>query len=296
MKHATVKHERITVEVSPGLRLVGDVYGNEGPPVIFLHGGGQTRHSWRKSAEALAQSGFRAFPFDVRGHGDSSRAPDRRYTFFDFAADARALALEVGKRCGRKPAVVGASLGGLSSLIATALPPDNPFAALVLVDVTPRMDPKGVNAVQGFMRAKAHEGFASVDEAAAAIAEYLPHRPKPKSLDGLRKNLRKSTDGRLYWHWDPDFLDGPHPIETDRRIVEAAAVAAAERLAIPSLLVRGGSSELVRQDQAEEYLTLAKGSEFVDVADARHMVAGDSNSVFTTAVQEFLTRKLVSAP
>jgi pimeloyl-ACP methyl ester carboxylesterase len=290
-----MKHERIEVETAPGLRLVGDIYGEEGPPVIFLHGGGQTRHSWRKSAEALAKAGFQAFPFDVRGHGDSGRSPDRRYTFFDFAADARALALEVGKRCGQRPAAVGASLGGLSSLIATALKADNPFAALVLVDVTPRMDPKGVDAVQGFMRAKAHEGFAGVEEAAEAIAAYLPHRPKPKSLDGLRKNLRKAADGRLYWHWDPDFLDGPHPIEFDRRKVEAAALAAAEQLVIPSLLVRGGSSELVRQDQADEYLALAKGSEFVDVADARHMVAGDSNSVFTTAVQEFLTRKLVSA-
>jgi pimeloyl-ACP methyl ester carboxylesterase len=200
--------------------------------------------------------------------------------------------LHLAQTFGSKPAVVGASLGGLSSLIGTRITDDNPYAALVLVDVTPRMNPDGVAAVQGFMRDKAEEGFATVEEAAEAIAAYLPHRPKPRSLDGLRKNLRKATNGRLYWHWDPAFLNGPHPIESKRGHVEASALEAAAALVIPSLLVRGASSELVRQDQADEYLALAKGSEFVDVADARHMVAGDSNGVFTSAVVEFLARKM----
>ena len=163
----------------------------------------------------------------------------------------------------------------------------------MLVDVTPRMNPDGIAAVQGFMRNKAEEGFATVEEAGEAIAAYLPHRPKPRSLDGLRKNLRKAANGRLYWHWDSAFLNGPHPIESERSNVEASALKAAAELAIPSLLVRGASSELVRQDQADEYLALAKGSEFVDVADARHMVAGDSNGIFTSAVVEFLMRKMI---
>jgi pimeloyl-ACP methyl ester carboxylesterase len=275
-----------------GVRAEADVYGGSGRPVILLHGGGQTRHSWRRTAEALAEAGFTALPFDQRGHGGSGRAPDRSYTFFDFAADAHGLGEWAARNFGAKPALVGASLGGMCGLIATALPPENPFAGLVLVDVTPRLDPRGVAAVQGFMRAKASEGFATVEEAAAAIASYLPHRPKPTSLEGLRKNLRKGGDGRLYWHWDPDFLDGPYPIETDRPGVERAAVAASRALGIPSLLVRGENSELVRQDQADEYLAAARGSEFVDVKDARHMVAGDSNNVFTAAVLEFLSRRV----
>jgi pimeloyl-ACP methyl ester carboxylesterase len=282
----------VHVTSSAGVRLEGDVYGGGGQPVILLHGGGQTRHSWRKSAETLAEAGFMALPFDQRGHGASARAVDQRYTFFDFALDAHALGTQIGRKYGMPPAIVGASLGGLASLIGSHLAPANPFCALVLVDVTPRMDPNGVAAVQGFMRARAADGFASVEEAAAAIAAYLPHRPKPKSLEGLRKNLRKAADGRLYWHWDPSFLDGPHPIETDRAGVEQRALAAAAALTIPSLLVRGTNSELVRQDQADEYLATARGSEFVDVKDARHMVAGDSNSVFTAAVLDFLKRRV----
>jgi pimeloyl-ACP methyl ester carboxylesterase len=286
MKHG-VRH----VALASGVRLEGDVYGSDGRPVILLHGGGQTRHSWRKTAAALAEAGYVALPFDQRGHGGSSRAPDRRYTFFDFAADARWLGEAAAQMFGAQPAIVGASLGGMASLIGSSIPPANPFAALVLVDVTPRMDPNGVAAVQGFMREKAMDGFASPEEAANAIAAYLPHRPKPTSLEGLRKNLRKARDGRFYWHWDPDFLNGPHPIETDRGRVEETALAAARALAVPSLLVRGQQSELVREAQAQEYLAAAQGSEFADVKDARHMVAGDSNSVFTTVVLDFLIRR-----
>jgi pimeloyl-ACP methyl ester carboxylesterase len=286
MKHG-VRH----VALPSGVRLEGDVYGAQGRPVILLHGGGQTRHSWRRTAEALANAGYVALPFDQRGHGGSSRAPDRRYSFFDFAADARALGDAAARMFGAKPAIVGASLGGMAALIGSNLLPDNPFAALVLVDVTPRMDPNGVAAVQGFMRDRATDGFASVEEAAAAIAAYLPHRPKPKSLDGLRKNLRKAADGRLFWHWDPDFLNGPVPIETDRRRVEETALAAAHALKVPSLLVRGQDSELVREAQAKEFLAAAQGSEFADVKDARHMVAGDSNNVFTEVVLDFLRRR-----
>ena len=287
--------ERLEIKTETGPCLVGEIYGDSGPPILLLHGGGQTRHSWKKTAEALAKSGFRALPFDQRGHGESGRSVGQRYTFFDFAADAHALGRAIDRRFGQSPAVVGASLGGLSALIATAIPDANPFSALVLVDVTPRMDPNGVAAVQGFMREKALEGFSSVDEAATAIAAYLPHRPKPRSLDGLRKNLRKAENGRFYWHWDPAFLIGPAPIETDRAGVEKAALQAASALLIPSLLVRGASSELVRQDQADEFLRIAKGSEFIDVADARHMVAGDSNSVFTAAVLAFLKRQFVDS-
>jgi len=283
-----LRPEPITIETAPGLKLVGDIYGSSGPPIIFLHGGGQTRHSWRRTARALAAAGFRALPFDQRGHGDSGRAPDRRYSFFDFAADSRALAAAVADRFGAAPAVVGASLGGLASLIANNLSPEPPFAALVLVDVTPRMDPRGVDAVQGFMRERAEAGFATVEEAAATIAAYLPHRPKPVSLDGLRKNLRPGPGERLYWHWDRDFLDGPFPIGRHRDDVEGAALAAAAAMRIPSLLVRGGSSELVGEEHAREYLALAKGSRFADVAEARHMVAGDSNEAFTAAVLAFL--------
>ena len=53
-----------------GNRLVADVYGDAGQPVLLLHGGGQTRHAWRRTAEHLARAGATAYALDQRGHGD----------------------------------------------------------------------------------------------------------------------------------------------------------------------------------------------------------------------------------
>jgi pimeloyl-ACP methyl ester carboxylesterase len=138
------------------------------------------------------------------------------------------------------------------------------------------------------MRGQAQEGFASIDEAADAVAKYLPHRPRPSSAEGLRKNLRLHPDGRWRWHWDPAFFDGPHPVVADRDAQERARIEAARTLRIPALLVRGASSELVREEHAQEFLRLAPHAKFVDVAGARHMVAGDRNDVFSAAITEFL--------
>jgi pimeloyl-ACP methyl ester carboxylesterase len=165
------------------------------------------------------------------------------------------------------------------------------FSGLVLVDIVPRMDPGGVDHIQGFMRARAREGFGSIEEAAEAVAAYLPHRPRPTSLEGLRKNLRLHPDGRWRWHWDPRFLDGPRPVDADREIVEAALERAARGLSVPTLLVRGGASELVTPEAVEAFLALAPHAEYANVAQARHMVAGDRNDAFGAAVEEFLGRR-----
>ena len=160
----------------------------------------------------------------------------------------------------------------------------------MLVDVTPRMDPAGVDHVQGFMRSRAREGFATIEDAADAIAAYLPHRPRPTSLEGLRKNLRQDEDGRWRWHWDPRFLDGPRPVSTDAMMVESALVESARSLAIPALLVRGRSSELVAEEHAAEFRRLAPHADYADIAGARHMVAGDRNDAFTGAILAFLLK------
>jgi pimeloyl-ACP methyl ester carboxylesterase len=274
-----------------GNRLVADVYGEEGPVVLLLHGGGQTRHAWRATAQSLAQAGWVAYAVDQRGHGDSDWVADGAYAASDFAADARALAVALAKRGGRAPVVVGASLGGIASLLAEGKTKPGaklPFSALVLVDITPRVEMSGVDRVQDFMRAHADEGFASIAEAAEAVARYLPHRPRPRSHEGLKKNLRLYPDGRWRWHWDPRFLDGPNPIGKGRGKMEEALVAAAQAITIPTLLVRGASSELVQETHARDFLDLVPHAKYVDVAGARHMVAGDRNDHFSTAILDFL--------
>jgi pimeloyl-ACP methyl ester carboxylesterase len=276
-----------------GNRLIADVFGDRGPAVLLLHGGGQTRHAWRKTAERLGEAGWTAYTLDQRGHGDSDWVADGAYAFADFAADTAAVAAALAARSGERPAVVGASLGGIASLLAEGEAERSGrgslFSVLVLVDVTPRVDSAGIDKIQGFMRAHG-EGFRSVAEAAEAVAAYLPHRPRPRSQQGLKKNLRLYPDGRWRWHWDPRFLDGPRGVASNRQGLEEALVAAARRIAIPALLVRGGASELVQEAHAREFLELVPHADYVDVAEARHMVAGDSNENFSAAVLGFLGR------
>jgi pimeloyl-ACP methyl ester carboxylesterase len=275
-----------------GNRLVADVFGEEGAPVLLLHGGGQTRHSWRATAEHMVESGSVAYALDQRGHGDSDWIADGSYAFSDFADDATAVADALASRAGAPPVVVGASLGGIAALLAAgaaARAGRNPlFSALVLVDITPRVDADGVSKIQGFMRAHAAEGFGSIGEAADAVAAYLPHRPRPRSHEGLKKNLRLDPDGRWRWHWDPRFLDGPRPVGAARVETETALVDAARRITVPAMLVRGTSSELVSEAHVREFLDLVPHAEYMDVAGARHMVAGDRNDRFSTAILGFL--------
>jgi pimeloyl-ACP methyl ester carboxylesterase len=279
-------------EGASGNTLVGDVYGEEGPPVLLLHGGGQTRHAWKKTAELIAGLGRVAYAVDQRGHGDSEWVADGAYQYDDFAADARTLADTLAKRSGVRPVAVGASLGGMAALLADAGKPSGGrmFEALVLVDITPRVDVDGVARIQAFMRAHAREGFGSIAEAADAVAAYLPHRPRPRSHEGLKKNLRLHTDGRWRWHWDPRFIESNRRIGPGSEDVERALIAAAKAITVPALLVRGASSELVQEDHAKDFLKLVPHARYVDVSGARHMVAGDRNDQFAKAIEDFLSR------
>ena len=271
-----------------GNRLVADRFGAAGRPVLLLHGGGQTRHAWDATGTRLAQRGFQAWSMDQRGHGDSDWVDSGAYDFIDFARDVVAVSERIESDAGSRPIAIGASLGGIASLLAEGRLQAGTLSALVLVDITPRMDPSGVNKVISFMSDRLEDGFASVEEAADAIARYLPHRKRPSSLDGLAKNLRRHADGRYRWHWDPRFLGGHHDREVEPHHIEDELVAAARTLKLPVLLVRGGRSELVSDHHVEEFMTLVPHARYADVEGAGHMVAGDRNDAFAGAVVRFL--------
>ncbi|WP_163272619.1 alpha/beta fold hydrolase [Chelativorans alearense] len=269
-------------------RLAATLWDGGGHPVIFLHGGGQTRRAWDATARSIAERGMRAITVDQRGHGESAWVTSGNYTFAHFAQDMAAVARQVAERFHARPSAVGASLGGLASLAAQT-DDENLLESLVLVDITPRMDPEGVARIQGFMGARMEEGFSSLEEAADAIAAYLPHRRRPGSLSGLRKNLRLDADGRYRWHWDPAFIKGVQNINVGSAALMQALFDALPRLMLPVLLVRGVQSELVHEAYAREFVERTPSASYVDVGGAGHMVAGDRNDVFSRAVLDFLT-------
>jgi pimeloyl-ACP methyl ester carboxylesterase len=275
---------------SDDVTLAADAYGDpSNTPVVLLHGGGQTRHSWRATASELSESGWYTLSVDLRGHGESGWSPDGGYGLDRFAGDVARIVDFLG----RPPVLVGASLGGNSSLAALGHHPELALA-LVLVDVSPFLQPTGASRVRDFMTAKP-EGFESLEEVADAITAYLPHRPRPRNLDGLRKNLREEG-GRYFWHWDPKFLLAPtdQAVQRNSVIDPARLGAAAMTLRIPTLLVRGGESDVLSVEDCKRFLELVPHAEFSDVAGAHHMVAGDDNAVFDKVLGEFLERRVRS--
>ncbi len=272
-----------------GIRIVSDRQGDPSArAVVFLHGGGQTRRSWVRAAAAVAARGWQAITVDFRGHGESDWPDDGDYRVVSFAGDVE----EVLRQLPPRPVLVGASLGGFTSMLLAGEISPGIASAIVLVDIVPDMNPSGASRIHEFMADRMVSGFESLDEVADAIAEYNPHRPRPTDLEGLKTNLRL-RDGRWYWHWDPKFISGSSPFPpTEVTDVDRmhAAVDSILRDGVPMLLVRGQVSDLVSQERADAFLARFPKVEFVDVHGAGHMVAGDRNDLFAQAVLDFLGR------
>lgn len=268
-----------------GVRIVGELRGNsDAPSVLLLHGGGQTRHAWAGAAERVARAGFCAITLDMRGHGDSDWSQSGDYSLDAMSADLQCVVDQVGGT----PALVGASMGGIAAMIAVGEGRVPAASKLVLVDIAPRVERAGVQRIIAFMGARP-DGFASLEEVRDAIAAYNPHRPPPKDLGGLKKNLRQGEDGRYRWHWDPRFLGEAARRESGGEFPDLERrLAAARGVRIPTLLVRGAGSDVVSAEGARELQELIPHARAVDIADAGHMVAGDRNDVFADAVLGFL--------
>ena len=268
------------------IRLTAEVGGPCGAPtVLLLHGGGQTRHSWAGAMAELLAHGYRVVNLDARGHGDSQWSPPGAYGLDDFADD---LLTVIDSIPGPK-AMVGASLGGATALLAASRRATPIASALVLVDIVPRIEAEGARKITDFMRGY-RDGFESLDAAADAVGAYNPHRPRPRDTAGLRKNLRLRDDGSWYWHWDPRFMEQPKRAEPPE--VADVLLEAAGRVRLPTLLVRGLRSDIVSDAGIAELRSHMPDLQVFDIADAGHMLVGDRNDVFNGAVVGFLDRHL----
>ncbi|WP_307817628.1 alpha/beta fold hydrolase [Nocardia acididurans] len=279
---------RVTFAGHGGIEIAGERWGpQDGPLVVFLHGGGQTRHSWKDSGLALAKAGMHAVLLDARGHGDSDWATDGDYRRDAMVGDL----LSVLAQLGRPAFVVGASMGGITGLLATAEPEAaERITGLVLVDVVPRPERAGVERVLTFLSSNP-EGFASLEEAADAVAAYLPHRRRPRNPEGLQRNLRQRPDGRWYWHWDPAMMARSgvgEDIDFNSEVLEAAA----RNLRIPVLLVRGALSDVVSEEGVAAFRALVPAADYIEIGSAAHTAASDANDEFTDAVVDFVRSRL----
>ncbi|KIU18102.1 peroxidase [Mycolicibacterium llatzerense] len=267
------------------LTLVADEWNRDAeiaqdkPTILMLHGGGQNRHSWKNTGQILADAGFHVVALDSRGHGDSDRSPTANYSLETLTGDT----LQVIYQIDRPVALIGASMGGLTSLPVAHEAGPELVTKLVLVDVVPRFEKSGSARIRDFMFSGI-DGFTSLEEAADAVAAYLPHRARPRSVEGLKKNLRLQ-DGKWFWHWDPAFLTAPDDDPFERaEMLEHAAI----NLEIPILLIRGKLSDVVTTEGVQDFLQKVPAAQFVELSDAGHTAAGDDNDAFTDAVVQFV--------
>lgn len=279
---ATATSETVQFTAPDGVCLCGTRWEPSGPAwgtAVMLHGGGQTRWSWKATGEHLAAAGMEVVTLDCRGHGDSGWSPDGFYSIEMFADDVHTVITEIGGPV----TLIGASVGGLTGItVADRFGPEA-VSALVLVDVVPRYDRAGSARIRHFMRS-GMEGFDSLEQAADAVAGYLPHRERPRSTAGLTRNLRQRSDGRWYWHWDPRVIDQ----KTLDRIPTDYLDDAAAGLDIPIMVVRGKLSDVVPEDVLKAFCERVPHARVAELRDAGHTAAGDDNDAFTAAVVDFV--------
>jgi epoxide hydrolase-like predicted phosphatase len=310
-----------------GGELVADAFGHAAnPPIVLLHGGGQTRHSWEETAITLAKAGYFALSVDLRGHGESFWDPDGNYLAFHISRDVDYF-IEVAGLSKRRPVLCGASLGGLSSL-TSAFAQSSDLGALVLVDVAPRLERAGVNRILEFMNESSKTGFASLEEAAMSIRKYKEdghvvgsssnnnnerasssekkntdnnnNSSNNSSLEGLRKNLRfDEQKKRYFWHWDPklmnSWVDTPKTLQISTpddqfnlAFSERLFLQCARNITKPVCLIRGKLTDVVSEEGAQSLLQNVPHAVLFDVSGASHMVVGDENDAFSQALLTFL--------
>ena len=266
-----------------GLKIAADVWGSDNKKlVILLHGGGQTRHAWGETGKKLAEAGYHSVALDLRGHGDSEWHSDADYTIKAYKEDLVSIIKEINKPA----SLIGASLGGMASLLLAGDEVNsNLCTSLIMVDIGIYPDPAGSDRIVSFMLS-GEAGFESLEDVAKSISDYLPHRQKPKDLQGLKKNLRLKEDGKYYWHWDPRFIRR-RPGSRDKGYFDLQ-LKAAQKVVVPTLLMRGALSDVVTMEDVEYFLSVIGHAKFVEIEKAAHMIAGDRNDGFAEEAIKFL--------
>ncbi len=253
------------------------------PPLVLLHGVGQTCHTWDLFAAAMSPH-FHVMAFDQRGHGDTDWAADKDYSRRSMVKDVEGFTTALGLD---RFFLTGMSMGGANSLSFTATNPDR-VEALVVVDVGPRVENKGVQNIRNFM--KDFREFDSLDEAAAVIHKFNPRRP----LEIIRKytvvyNLKQLPSGKWTWKYDTYFSEGHR--RGDIKQMQQELSQEVKKISCPTLLVKGAESDVLSLDGARLLQTAIPGSEFALVAGAGHSVMGDNPPGFEAAVREFYLNK-----
>lgn len=244
------------------------------PPLLLIHGGAQTAHSWDEVAPDLARD-HHVVCMDQRGHGETGWASPVRYRREDFVGDIEGVLDHLGWR---EATLMALSLGGLNALAFAAAFPTR-VRGLVVVDIVPSPARVGTDAIRAQLLQRE---FDSLDEAIALAHRFNPRRTLDNIRERLLHGMRELPDGRWTYKFDPDMAAGTIDPET--------LWASVRRLVCPTLLVRGGESLVLDDEGVDRFRYERPGAELALVRGAGHSVMGDNPAGFLAAVRPFLAR------
>jgi pimeloyl-ACP methyl ester carboxylesterase len=267
--------ERVAVEVAPGRRLSALRWGDAPPELVLLHGGAQNAHTWDTVALALGRP---LVAIDLPGHGHSDWRADQAYWPEE---NARAVAVAIRALAPDAAAVVGMSLGGLTALALTGAAPEL-VRRLVLVDVTPGVDEGKASAITAFIAGP--ESFASFDEMLERTVLFNPTRSESSLRRGVLHNAAPRADGTWAWRYDRFHLPEGGEVPDFGALWEHA-----DRITVPTMLVRGADSPVVDDADVAELRRRLPAVRIEVVDGAGHSVQGDRPVELARLLEDFLT-------
>ena len=250
------------------------------PPIVLLHGGNQTAHSWDLVALHLADR-FHLVALDQRGHGDSEWPRDGEASRQAMADDAFQLIEALGLK---RPIICGHSMGGIVTMTLLAAHPTIASKA-VLVDVGPELSPEGATVIRRFV-GTVHE-VGSIEEFIDRVADYDPFRSREHIARTLRYNLMWRTDGKLVSKHDPRRFEIQH---TEASTTERPTYEDVARIVCPTLITRGEQSRVLMPEMAERFVAALPVGKLVTVPKCGHNVHSQNTPGFLEVVVPFLER------
>ncbi len=244
-------------------------------PMLLLHGGSQSAHSWDEFSRAMRRD-YHVLALDQRGHGDSDWSRTGSYGVHAHMRDIHGFVKALGLK---KFVLIGLSMGGRNSIVYSAMHPER-VDRLVIVDIGPEAMKKGIENIRRFARRA--DVLPTFEAFVQRAHEFNPRRPIKQLRDRLRWNLRRLPGGRWTWKYD-------------RRFRAQRAAAGREdlwtyvrRIKAPALLVRGAESDILSAQGAKRTQRAIASCRLVTVPRAGHTVPGDNPPAFAAAVRAFL--------
>ena len=248
-------------------------------PILFLHGGALTAHTWDLCCLAL-RADYRCLALDQRGHGDSDWAPDADYSIAAQRDDIKGFAAAFGLR---RFVLVGMSMGAINGLAYAIAYPET-LSALVMIDAGPYLRRAGSRRIRDFVN-----GGAEPETLEAVIARALAFNPRRDPLilrRSLMHNLRRQEDGNWVWKYDRRRF---RAMADDRLGAERRGLAdGLAEVSCPTLVVRGGESDVFHDEDAERLAASVPDGRWVKIPQAGHTVQGDNPKDLVAALRAFL--------